>query len=86
MTVQPILVLAVTAAVFGVIVLLGFILPPPDPIAQLTRTYLQLAHLPRRQARAQLAERVEALSRRFPGETYQWYLEWLVTDLKRAKR
>lgn len=86
MTPLPLLLLEVTMSVFGVVFLLGFILPPPDPIAQLTRTYLQLTRLPRRQARAQLAERVEALSRRFPGETYRWYLEWLVTDLKRAKR
>ncbi len=82
----PLLLLEGTAAVFGLVLLLGLLLRPPNPIAELTRSYLQLAHLPRSHARAQLAERVEALSHRFPGETYRWYLEWLVTDLKRAKR
>lgn len=73
-------------AVFAALFLVGLALPPPDPIAALKREYLRLSRLPRAQALAELDDRVERLTERHPGKTYAWYLDWLVTDLKRAKR
>ena len=52
----------------------------------LKERYLSLVRLSRPEGEAQLAERLESLSRRFPGRSYRWYLRWLVTDLERAKR
>jgi len=58
----------------------------PDPSGALRERYLKLVRLARSEGEAQLAERLESLSRRFPGRTYRWYLNWLVKDLERAKR
>ena len=80
------LVLGTVAVTFGVIVVLGFVQTPADSLAALTRAYIQLSRLPPRQAKAQLADRVDRLAQRFPGQTHEWYVEWLVTDLRRAKR
>ena len=87
MTTEPsIILLGASGGVFAVLFVLGFLIPPTNPIKTLTRAYLRLSHVPRGQARTELAERVELLSQRFPGKTHRWYLDWLVTDLKRAKR
>ena len=79
-------VVAAIAAIFGALFLVGLVLPPPDPIASLKRQFRVLSRLSAAQADEALAERVEALTRRFPGKSYRWYLQWLVTDLQRAKR
>jgi hypothetical protein len=74
------------AAVFAVLFLYGFLQTAPDPSAALRERYLKLVRLARPEGEHQLAERLESLSRRFPGRTYRWYLNWLVKDLERAKR
>lgn len=80
------LVVAAIAAIFTALFLVGLVLPPPDPIAALKRQFRVLSRLSAAQADEALEERVEALTQRFPGRGYRWYLEWLVTDLRRAKR
>lgn len=82
----PLHVTAGIAAVFSVLFLYGFLATKPDPAAGLRERYLKLLRLSRAEGEAQLAERLEGLSRRFPGRTYRWYLNWLVKDLERAKR
>lgn len=79
-------ILALAGAVFVALFLVGLVVPPPDPIAALKRRFVTLSRLSQAQADEALEARVEALARRFPGKTYRWYLEWLVTDLERAKR
>jgi hypothetical protein len=39
-----------------------------------------------REAEATLARRIPELQERFPGRSPLWCLQWLVTDLERAKR
>lgn len=82
----PLHVISAVAAVFAVLFVFGFLATPPDPSASLRLKYLKLVRLSRPEGEAQLAERLEALSRRFPGKSYGWYLSWLVKDLERAKR
>lgn len=79
-------VVAAIAAIFTALFFVGLVLPPPDPIAQLKRQFRVLSRLSPAQADEALDERVQALTRRFPGRSYRWYLQWLVTDLQRAKR
>ncbi|MBL8910571.1 MAG: hypothetical protein JNM17_07685 [Archangium sp.] len=81
----PFLLLLLGSA-FIVIFLLGFAQRPPDPIKQAKERYIALARLGRVQGEAELRDRVESLAERYPGKSYLWYLEWLVTDLERAKR
>ena len=64
----------------------GFCRPPVKPEARLKRRFTLLSRLGKAQAEAELRDRIEALAERFPGKSYVWYLEWLVTDLERAKR
>lgn len=78
--------LLVLACAFVVAFLLGFAQRPPDPIKQAKERFIALARLGRVQGEAELRDRVEALAERYPGKSYLWYLEWLVTDLERAKR
>ncbi len=78
--------LLVLGSAFTVAFLLGFAQTPPDPIRQLKAQFIVLSRLSRAQAEVELLDRVESLSDRFPGKSYRWYLEWLVTDLERAKR
>lgn len=78
--------LPVLACAFVVAFLLGFAQRPPDPIRKAKERFIVLSRLSRAQAEVELLDRVEALSDRFPGKSYLWYLEWLVTDLERAKR
>ncbi|GEM_PF-5817211 len=78
--------LLVLAAAFVVAFALGFARRPPDPIRQLKDRFITLSRLSRAQAELELLERVESLAERYPGKSYAWYLEWLVTDLERAKR
>ena len=82
----PETLLAVLAVAFVVAFFHGFIQQPPDRIAEAQARFIDLSRLPRAQALAELHERVEKLTARFPGKTYLWYVEWLVTDLERAKR
>ena len=77
--------LLVLGCAFFVAFLLGFA-KRPDPIRKAKERFIALSRLSRGQAEAELLDRVEALSERFPGKSYLWYLEWLVTDLERAKR
>ncbi len=72
--------------VFAVLFLAGLLRSAPDPEAVLKAQYFELSRLSPTEAPVDLADRVDALSRRFPGHTYLWYLDWLVKDLKRAKR
>ena len=74
------------AALFCALFVYGFLQSKPDPAAVLRDRYLRLMRVPRHEAEAQLAERLEGLCARFPGKSYRWYLQWLVTDLERAKR
>ncbi|MBL8950306.1 MAG: hypothetical protein JNK82_05995 [Myxococcaceae bacterium] len=74
------------AAVFALLFVYGLFSRPADRSAFLREKYLKLVRLARPEGEAQLAERVEKLSLRFPGKSYAWYLNWLVTDLERAKR
>jgi hypothetical protein len=78
--------LLVLGCAFVVAFLLGFAKRPADPIRQMKERFISLSRLSRGQAEAELLDRVETLSERFPGKSYLWYLEWLVTDLERAKR
>ena len=78
--------LLVLGAAFIVAFLLGFAQRPPDPIKRLKERFIVLSRMSRAQAEVDLLDRVEALAERFPGKRYAWYVEWLVTDLERAKR
>ena len=78
--------LLVLASTFTVVFLLGFAQTPPDPLRVMKGRFITLSRLPRAQAEAELLDRVESLADRYPGKSYHWYLEWLVTDLERAKR
>ncbi|MEW5740512.1 MAG: hypothetical protein AB1938_16410 [Myxococcota bacterium] len=79
-------ILTTIAAVFVALFAIGFLTPPGDPIAALKQRYRVLSRMPPAQAEEALQERVESLAKRFPGKSYRWYLQWLVTDLQRAKR
>lgn len=79
-------VLAVIAITFVVVFIVGFARTPPDRVKQLKARFAKLSRHARGRVDAELMERVEALAERFPGQSYVWYLEWLVTDLERAKR
>ncbi len=78
--------LAVITITFTAVFVVGFARKPPDRVKQLKARFAKLSRHARGRADAELMERVEALSERFPGKSYVWYLEWLVTDLERAKR
>lgn len=78
--------LLVLCVLFGIAFFAGFIKRPPDPIRRLKDRFIALSRFSRAQAEAEILDRVEVLSERYPGKSYQWYLEWLVTDLERAKR
>ena len=73
------------AVIFVAVFLGGLVIPPRDPIAELRARYVELSRLTRADAKQQLADRIEALTLKFPGKTYTWYLKWLVRDLERAK-
>ena len=76
------------AAIAGLSTLLflgGLLTRPYDPIVQLRNRYYELSRLTRADARIELGDRVEALTVKFPGKSYGWYLRWLVRDLERAK-
>lgn len=83
---SPVLVIATVAAIFGVLFLVGLLMPPPDPIALLEREYVTMMRLGTREGRLHLNERMEAMRERRPGQTDLWYLQWLVDDLRKAKR
>ena len=74
------------AAVFSVLFVYGLLQSKPDAGNVLRERYLKLVRLSRADGEHQLAERLETLSKRFPGRTYSWYLNWLIKDLERAKR
>jgi hypothetical protein len=78
--------LFVLSALFVIVFVVGFLQRPNDPIARLKARFVVLSRRPRLEAEAELLDRVEALAVRFPGKSYEWYLQWLVTDLERAKR
>jgi hypothetical protein len=78
--------LLVLGVLFVIAFVAGFAQRPPDPIRRLKERFVALSRLARPQAEAEMLDRVEALSEKYPGKSYQWYLEWLVTDLERAKR
>lgn len=82
----PFMLLAVLTGAFTLAFFHGFIQRPPDRIAQLQERFITLSRFPRARALDELHDRVETLTVRFPGKTYLWYVEWLVTDLERAKR
>lgn len=71
---------------FALLFTVGFARRPVDRVQQLKRRFMELSFLSRGRGEAELMERVETLAERFPGKPYVWYLEWLVTDLERAKR
>ena len=83
---NPLYVVSGIAGLFAVLVLWGFVQTRPDPVAQLRARYLALMRLSPVEGQVHLAERLESLSQRFPGKSYVWYLNWLITDLQRAKR
>ena len=78
--------LIIIGGVFAVLFVIGFARKPVDRVQYLKRRFMALSFLARGRGEAELMERVEVLSERFPGKPYVWYLEWLVTDLERAKR
>ncbi len=78
--------LIVLASLFAGVFAFGLLKRPPDRIRQLKARFVALSRRPRLEAEAELLDRVETLAARFPGKSYLWYLEWLVTDLERAKR
>ena len=83
---NPVNLLVVLAVAFVLAFFYGFAQRPPDRIAALQARFIDLSRLPRDTALAELHARVEKLTVRFPGKTYLWYVELLVTDLERAKR
>lgn len=83
---SPLFVLGAVASVFAALFLVGLVAPLPDPVAALEREYVVMMRLGAREGRAHLGERMKALRQRMPGHTEQWYLTWLVEDLRKAKR
>lgn len=83
---NPTTLLIVLGVAFTLAFFHGFIQRPPDVLAELKERYIVLSRQPRAQALADLDDRIAKLTVRFPGKTYRWYLDWLVTDLTRAKR
>ena len=47
--------------------------------------FFDLSRLPRAEAIDELDRRIQSLTKKFPGKSYRWYLQWLVRDLERAK-
>ncbi len=80
------LVIVIIGAIFALLVGVGFAMPLPDPIATLKREYLMLMRLGREEGEAHLARRLEAIETKQPGRDLQFYLRWLVDDLRRSKR
>ena len=78
--------LMVLATAFLIAFMLGFAQRPADPIRRMKERFIALSRLGRAQAEVELLDRVESLADKYPGRSYHWYLEWLVTDLERAKR
>ncbi len=81
--------LLVLGALFLIVFLLGFAKRPVDPLKRMKERFIalsRLSRLSRAQAEAELLDRVESLADKYPGQSYHWYLEWLVKDLERAKR
>ncbi|MBL9037960.1 MAG: hypothetical protein JNG84_05535 [Archangium sp.] len=83
---SPVWVIAAIAAAFGVLFLVGLVMPPPDPVAVLEREYVTMMRLGSHEGRLHLKERIAALREQKPGHTELWYLRWLVDDLRKAKR
>lgn len=79
-------VLAAFAFFFVAAFVAGFVSTPDDPVRSLERQVISLMRVNKSRGRDELMERVENLRERFPGKSYRWYLEWLLTDLERAKR
>ena len=77
--------LASAAALFVFLFIVGFIPTPQDPIDRLRLRFFDLSRLPRADAIDELDPRIQSLTKRFPGKSYRWYLQWLVRDLERAK-
>jgi hypothetical protein len=75
-------VLVAFIAAFGY----GFAQQPVDPMVRLKARYIALSRGSPAQAEVELVDRIESLAERFPGRSQLWYLQWLVTDLERAKR
>jgi hypothetical protein len=82
----PLHLVAGIGVIFAALFLYGLVHAPADRAAGLRQRYLKLLRLTQGDGEAQLADRLESLSRRFPGRSYRWYLAWLVRDLERAKR
>lgn len=83
---NPGLVIAAVAAIFGVLFLTGLFAPPPNPVTILEREYVAMMRLGAREGRAHLKERMATIRERKPGQIDLWYLKWLVDDLRKAKR
>lgn len=78
--------LAALGVVFAIVFLVGFVKTPTNSVAALKARYHALSRVAKHQAESDLHDRLVALAERFPGKTERWYLQWLVTDLERAKR
>jgi len=83
---NPVHLLIGLGVMFAVAFVVGFVKQPPDQLALLRERYIVLSRQSRAQALHDLEERIDKLRVRFPGKSYRWYLDWLVTDLERAKR
>ncbi len=76
---------AAVGALFVFLFVLGFARTPVDAVDALRLRFFMLSRLQRADAIDELERRIQALTQRFPGKSYRWYLQWLVRDLERAK-
>ena len=76
--------LAVGLAIAAVLVV--FLLKQPSRLDELRGEYLRRVHLPPAAARETLARKLESVSERFPGRSLEWYLDWLLKELRQDRR
>jgi hypothetical protein len=65
---------------------LGLEAPPEVELEGLTREFLKMARVFGSEGQSYADKRIEGVKQRFPGHDTRWYLEWLIDDLRRARR
>lgn len=74
------------ALVFAVLFVFGFLKGTTVPLGALRKQAMQLGHWGQAAGPERLAQRVAELRTRLPGKSEAWLVQWIIDDLKRAKR
>jgi hypothetical protein len=84
--VSPLYAVGALALVFAVLFVFGLLSSPPSPDSSLRKQAMQLGRWGQAEGPARLEQRVAELRPRFPGKSEAWLLQWIIDDLRRAKR